>query len=76
MFEKSAGFGGRLATRYADPFYYDHGAPYFKAETLDFQTFLQPLISAGILAQWNPRLASITFENDRLSTKIIGVDSV
>ena len=76
LFEKSAGFGGRLATRYADPFYYDHGAPYFKAETLDFQTFLQPLILAGILAQWKPRLASITFDNDRLSTKIIGLDSV
>lgn len=31
IFEKSRGVGGRMCTRYADPFYFDHGTQFFTA---------------------------------------------
>ncbi|MBE33580.1 NADP transhydrogenase subunit alpha [bacterium] len=52
VFEKSAGYGGRLATRYASPFTFYHGAQYFKATTSEFKSFLKPLIAKGIVKVW------------------------
>jgi len=59
VFEKSAGYGGRLATRYASPFTFDHGAQYFKATTSEFKSFLKPLIAKGIVKIWNARFHEI-----------------
>ena len=33
VFEKSRGVSGRMATRNSDPFFFDHGAQYFKIKT-------------------------------------------
>lgn len=63
VFEKSRGTGGRLATRYAGDFEFDHGAQYFTAGTEAFRAFLQPLIDAGEVAEWRGTLA----EFDRCS---------
>lgn len=57
VFEKSRGTGGRLATRYAGDFEFDHGAQYFTAGTEEFRAFLQPLIDAGEVAEWRGTLA-------------------
>jgi len=59
VFEKSRGVGGRMATRRADPFEFDHGAQFFTAHTAAFQAFLQPLIAAGVVATWNARFAQL-----------------
>ena len=56
IFEKSRGVGGRMSTRRADPFQFDHGAQYFTAQGADFQRFLAPFIENGTVAQWCPRL--------------------
>ena len=47
VFEKSRGVGGRIATRRAEPFYFDHGAQFFKARTEDFQSFIKPMIKGS-----------------------------
>jgi predicted NAD/FAD-dependent oxidoreductase len=59
LFEKSRGVSGRISTRYADPFQFDHGAQYFTARTPEFQGFLHPLIEAGLLADWQPKVQTI-----------------
>ncbi len=52
LFEKSKGMGGRMSTRYADPFSFDHGTPFFKIESKEFYTYLKPYIDAGVLSEW------------------------
>lgn len=44
VFEKSRGVGGRMATRRAEPFQFNHGTQYFEIENKEFKDFLQPLI--------------------------------
>ena len=44
VFEKSRGVGGRMATRRAEPYQFNHGAQYFKVENKEFKNFLQPLM--------------------------------
>lgn len=58
VFEKSRGMGGRMSTRRADQFQFDHGAQYFTARGADFQQFLAPHIEDGTVAAWHPRLTS------------------
>lgn len=52
IFEKARGVGGRMSTRYADPFYFDHGAQCFTARTKEFQQFLEPYIQKGLIREW------------------------
>ncbi|MEL6721810.1 MAG: NAD(P)-binding protein [Pseudomonadota bacterium] len=52
LFEKSRGLGGRLATRYADDYQFDHGAPGFTATSAAFQDFVHMLEQAGVVAPW------------------------
>lgn len=59
VFEKSRGPGGRLSTRYADPYRFDHGAQFFTARSPAFQRFVASLIGAGVVAGWSPLLADI-----------------
>ncbi len=57
VFEKSRGAGGRMATRYAGEFEFDHGAQFFTARTESFRAFLQPLIDGSIVADWSAQFA-------------------
>lgn len=59
VFEKSRGVGGRMATRYAGEFEFDHGAQFFTAQTDAFRRFLQPLIDDGVVANWRSRFAEL-----------------
>lgn len=65
IFEKSKGVGGRMATRYAQEWEFDHGAPLFNVASLEFNKFLQTLLKDNILAKWN-----IRFAHNNLSPKI------
>ena len=49
VFEKSRGVGGRMATRRAEPYQFNHGTQYFKIENKEFKDFLQPLILNKII---------------------------
>lgn len=59
VFEKSRGLGGRLATRRAEPYAFDHGAQFFKVTTDAFQAFIEPLIAAKAVQRWDGRFAEI-----------------
>ena len=62
LFEKSRGVGGRMSTRYADPYQFDHGAQYFTARSAEFQTFLKPFMAQDIVQEWTPKV--ITLQGD------------
>ncbi len=59
VFEKSRGVGGRMATRYAGEFEFDHGAQFFTARTDAFKAFLGPLIDGGVVADWKADFAEL-----------------
>lgn len=65
VFEKSRGVGGRMATRYAPPFEFDHGAQYFTARDPSFTAALGPLLEAGAAAPWDNAI-------DRTETIYVG----
>jgi renalase len=52
IFEKSRGAGGRMATRRADGFGFDHGAQYFRAHAPDFAAEIEAWRSRGFAASW------------------------
>ncbi len=52
VLEKSRGVGGRMATRRAGPFEFDHGAQFFTARTSAFREYLEPLADAGVVTNW------------------------
>ncbi len=53
VFDKARGFGGRMATRRAGPFQFDHGAQFFTVRSDDFQAFLAPFVDRGAVARWD-----------------------
>lgn len=67
IFEKARGVGGRLATRRAEPYVFDHGAQFFKAKTNEFKSFIDPMIKGGVLKVWEARFAEI--DNSRIISK-------
>jgi renalase len=59
VYEKARGVGGRMSTRYADPFYFDHGTQCFTARGKAFQDFLKPFMDAGIIAEWSGKVINL-----------------
>jgi hypothetical protein len=68
LFEKSRGFGGRMATRRHDPFQFDHGAQFFTAKSKTFQMFLEPYLERGIVARWDARCVEL--EDGRVTSRL------
>lgn len=67
VYEKARGPGGRMSTRRADPFVFDHGAQYFTVETERFTRFLAPFLDSGLITSWPKDIARIG--GARLSNK-------
>ena len=65
LFEKSRGVGGRIATRYANEYEFDHGAQFFTARTRAFRDFLVPLVNDQVIANWAASFAEL----DRARTR-------
>ncbi len=59
LFDKSRGVGGRMSTRRAAPYAFDHGAQFFTAKTEAFKTFIAPMIDTAVIACWEARFAEI-----------------
>ncbi len=60
VFEKSKGYGGRLATRYAGDVHklkLDHGSAYLPSGGPEYTAWLDQLIAAGVLAEWTDHVA-------------------
>lgn len=59
LFEKARGVGGRMSTRRAEPFQFDHGAQYFTARSEEFKSFLAPFIADKSVQEWKGKLVTI-----------------
>jgi len=55
LFDKSRGVGGRMSTRYAGDYEFDHGAQYFTARDARFQHAVEAAIEQGVVAPWQGR---------------------
>jgi len=60
LFEKSRGAGGRMATRYAGDYEFDHGAQFFTTRTPAFRRFVEPLVATGHAGIWQARFAEFS----------------
>jgi len=52
IFEKSRGLSGRMSTRRAENFVFDHGASFFRCRSAEFATWLRPFWEAGHVQNW------------------------
>lgn len=59
LFEKAHSVGGRMSTRCAKPYFFDHGAQYFTARTEVFQKFIRPLCDLGVIKRWDASYAKL-----------------
>lgn len=59
VLEKSRGLGGRMSTRYAGEYEFDHGVQFFTIKNPLFAEFMKPLIEHGIIKRWDARFAEI-----------------
>ncbi len=55
IFDKSRGVGGRMSTRYAGDWEFDHGAQFFTVQDPDFQVEIDNAIEADVVAPWAAR---------------------
>ena len=55
LFDKSRGVGGRMSTRYAEAWEFDHGAQFFTVQDADFQVEIDAAIEAGAAAPWDAK---------------------
>ncbi len=60
MFEKARGVSGRTSTRRAEPFHFDHGAPFFTIKSERFQSFIQPMLAENIVTDWQANVVEMT----------------
>ena len=57
VFDKGRGVGGRMATRRADDWQFDHGAQYFTARDARFQRLVKLGLREGFVALWEGDIA-------------------
>lgn len=55
LFDKSRGVGGRMSTRYAGEYEFDHGAQFFTARDPRFQASVLSAVEQGLVAPWQGR---------------------
>lgn len=63
VFEKSRGFGGRMATRRIGPYQFDHGAQFFTARSKQFKSLVNDCVAEKQIQAWQPRVLSLDPEN-------------
>ena len=63
VFERADKPGGRMASRTAGEFVFDHGAQFFTAKSPAFRQFLTPYLQSGVLARWDAAFAEFEATN-------------
>ncbi len=58
--ERADKVGGRIASRTAGDFVFDHGAQFFTAKSAAFQRFLAPYLDSGALVRWDAAFAEFS----------------
>lgn len=59
IFEKARGIGGRMATRYAGAFEFDHGAQYFTSRSTEFSNLITDRLTTGQVRKWPDQIAKL-----------------
>ena len=59
VFDKARGPSGRLATRRAEPYNFDHGCQFFSAKSNTFKELLAPMLRRGVIKCWNAKLSRL-----------------
>ncbi|MEM9988418.1 MAG: NAD(P)-binding protein [Pseudomonadota bacterium] len=54
IFDKGRGAGGRLSTRRSEHGRFDHGTPFFSAQTPEFSAQVEQWRTQGRIARWSP----------------------
>ena len=60
IFDKAQRAGGRLASRSAGSFNFDHGAQFFTVKTQRFAQFIQPLIEQRVIERWDAKFVEFS----------------
>ncbi len=79
LYEKSRGFGGRMATRRTEDGNFDHGAPFFTVRDAEFIHAVANWKEQGLVRAWNGRLRWIGRRGDQQAhqaTRYTGVPSM
>jgi len=72
LFERARGVGGRISTRRAAPYFFDHASQYFKVKSRSFKHFISPLIDSGIIKRWNARY--VKFDSNKITERKNWID--
>ncbi|GJM12264.1 MAG: hypothetical protein DHS20C12_06670 [Pseudohongiella sp.] len=59
VFEKSSGFGGRMATRRAGSYQFDHGAQFFTARSKQFKRLIRECVDENHVQAWQARVLTL-----------------
>ena len=60
LFDKSRGVGGRMSTRYAGEWEFDHGAQFFTVQDSAFKAEIDAAIKAGAVSPWAAKALYLT----------------
>lgn len=71
VFDKSKGTGGRLASRSLENGWLDHGAPYFSADSGEFDNFLRQRVAPEVLVPWQAEIKGELTADEQL--RYVGV---
>ncbi|MEL7128397.1 MAG: FAD-dependent oxidoreductase [Pseudomonadota bacterium] len=69
IFEKSRGVGGRMSTRYAGDYEFDHGAQFFTVTSDRFRESLAGYLADGQVVEWTDRCVYLSSDGEALTPK-------
>ena len=72
IFEKSRGVGGRMSTRYAENFVFDHGLQYFSAQNLEFLNFAK----ANAAEPWQGEVVNLSNGKSRQENYLVATPNM
>ncbi|WND02714.1 NAD(P)-binding protein [Temperatibacter marinus] len=80
VFEKARGVSGRMSTRHAPPYQFDHGAQFFTVNSPEFKAFLEKKIFSPYVSEWQGQFVTIKggvfTPYHGAGTRYVGVDKM
>lgn len=70
VFEKSRSPGGRMSTRRAESFHFDHGAQYFTVKNAEFESALAAPIKKGVVQPWSGDHVKCVVSGDQAAPRV------
>ena len=76
IFEKARGLSGRMSTRYAGDYEFDHGAQYFTVKSPEFRSVIDAAIQAQAVSAWTGQFlykSQQGYESDQGAPRFVGL---